>query len=381
VNDTVIVGAGPAGLAVAACLRRSGAPFTVIEQATSGVGPRWRTRYRRLHLHTAKQYSGLPYLPFPASHPRYPSREQVVEYLELYRRHFGIEPRLGERVTALASSDGGWSVATDGGAYRARQVVLCTGRSDVPHRPRWPGDDTFPGEVLHSAEYESGERFAGKRVLVVGLGNSGAEIAIDLVEWGARPDIAVRSPVNVVPRDVLGRPIQRTAILLSFLPLRVRDAIGRLTSRAAFGDLTAIGMPRPSEGPVSQIAHRGRIPVIDVGTVALVRAGKIALRPDVARFDGDRVQFVDGQMDHFDAVILATGYRTAVASLSPDLATVLGGSGLPRALAEPAFPGLYFLGFKTPPTGHLRQIAIDAVRVASSIARRGARPTPTDFAP
>jgi indole-3-pyruvate monooxygenase len=370
-EGTVIVGAGPAGLAVAACLRRGGAPFALIEQATSGVGPRWRTRYRRLHLHTAKQYSGLPYFPFPASHPRYPSREQVVEYLELYRRHFGIEPHLGERVTGLARSGSGWAVATDRDVYWAEHVVLCTGRSDVPHRPRWPGDDAFPGEVVHSAEYLSGERFAGKRVLVVGLGNSGAEIAIDLVECGARPDIAVRSPVNVVPRDFLGRPIQGTAIMFSFLPLAVRDAVGRLTSRATFGDLSAVGMPRPSEGPVSQVAHRGRVPVIDVGTVALVRSGQIALRPDVRRFDGDRVEFADGGSDRFDAVVLATGYGTAVAELSPELATTFGPTGLPHDVSEASLSGLFFVGFKTPPTGHLRQIAIDAVRVASSITRSG----------
>jgi indole-3-pyruvate monooxygenase len=364
--ETLVVGAGPAGLAVAACLRRAGREFVVVEQLDS-VGARWRSRYRRLHLHTAKQYSGLPHLPFPKSAPRYPSRDEVVAYLESYGRHFGIEPRVDERVVALSRDDGGWRASTSGGStYHAQHIVLCTGRSDVPHRPHWPGDDTFPGEILHSADFVSGERFAGKRVLVVGLGNSGGEIALDLAENGARPDIAVRSAVNIVPRDFLGQPIQRSTIVLSRVPLAIRDRVGRLISRLVFGDLAALGLPPAPEGPVSQIAHRGRIPLIDVGTVALVRAGRIGLRRDVARFAGDRVDFADGSYDRYDAVVLATGYRAGVAALTAGLG-VLPENGYPASVTHPATPGLYFVGFRTPPTGHLRQIAIDARRVASDI--------------
>jgi hypothetical protein len=247
--------------------------------------------------------------------------------------------------------------------------VLCTGRSDLPHRPRWPGQETFAGEILHSADYLSGERFAGKRVLVVGLGNSGGEIAIDLVEHGASPDIAVRSPVNVVPRDLMGMPIQRSTILLSFLPLRVRDWIARRVSRAVFGDLQALGMPRPQEGPVTQFVKRGRIPLIDVGTVALVRQGRIRLRPNVQQFERDGIRFVDGAVHPFDAVILATGYTTGLPALSPELGAVTDGSGCPQELHHADLPGIFFVGYSSPPTGLLRQIAIDARRVARQIAR------------
>jgi len=365
-TGTLIVGAGPAGLAVAACLARAGSPYVLLEQ-NDAVGARWRSRYRRLHLHTAKEYSALPYLPFPKHLPRYPSRDQVVAYLELYRNHFGIEPHFGERVTQVARDDGRFLVSTSGGAtYHARNVVVCTGRSDVPYRPHWPGLDTFKGTVLHSAEYTSGERFAGQRVLVVGLGNSGGEIAIDLVESGATfTAVAVRSPVNIVPRDFIGQPIQRSTIMLRVLPVGVRDRTGRMISRIVFGDLQRLGFPRADEGPVSQIVSRGRIPLIDVGTIALVRAGKIALRGNVERFEREGVRFGDGLEEPYDAVVLATGYRAGASSLvaSLGLATDRGGNPDPDASA----PGVHFVGFRTPPTGHLREIAIDAKKVASRI--------------
>ncbi|HET6284399.1 MAG TPA: NAD(P)/FAD-dependent oxidoreductase, partial [Polyangia bacterium] len=308
-------------------------------------------------------------LPFPRHHPRYPSREQVVEYLELYRRHFEIEPRFGQRVLSIArASDGGWTTTTTtGDVHHSRHVALCTGRSDVPGRPRWPGQETFAGEILHSADYVSGERFAGKRVLVVGLGNSGGEIAIDLCEHGASPDIAVRSPVNVVPREFLGAPIQRSTILLSFLPLSVRDWIGRRVSRMVFGDLEALGMPRPQEGPVTQIVKRGRIPLIDVGTVALVRQQKIRLLPNVQQFEPEGIRFVNGELHAFDAVVLATGYQAGISALSPELRAVTDQAGCPQGLHHPDLPGIFFVGYSSPPTGLLRQIAIDAGRVAKQI--------------
>jgi indole-3-pyruvate monooxygenase len=368
-TGTVVVGGGPAGLAVAACLRRAKLPFVLLEQSDA-VGASWRKRYRRLHLHTAKEYSGLPYLPFPRHHPRYPSREQVVEYLELYARHFELEPRLGQGVSSLRrADDGAWTTTTARGAYRSRQVVICTGYSGVPHRPHWPGEEQFSGQVIHASAYDSGEAFAGKRVLVVGLGNSGGEIAIDLQEQGATVAIAVRSPINVVPRDLLGMPVQRTSILLSVLPLWLRDRIGRLVSRLVFGDLGRLGLPAPAEGPISQILHRGRIPLIDVGTVALVRAGKIGVLPDVQRFEPDGVRFADGVARPFDAVVLATGYRAGFAALLPPAPEVIDQLGYPRALAEPSLPGLFFVGFRNVATGLLRQIAIEARMVASQISQ------------
>src|SRR5262249_11689456 len=172
----------------------------------------WRNHYDRLHLHTSKALSTLPYLAFPREVPRYPARAEVVAYLEAYARHFDLRPRFGERVVSLARDDGVWLTRTDGGAFRSKSGVVATGCTRAPHRPSWPGLDGFGGTVLHSSEYKNGQDWAGRRVLVVGFGNSGGEIAIDLAEHGANPSLSVRGAVNIVPRAFLGLPVLASGI-------------------------------------------------------------------------------------------------------------------------------------------------------------------------
>ncbi|MBK7860316.1 MAG: NAD(P)/FAD-dependent oxidoreductase [Archangiaceae bacterium] len=213
-ETVIVVGAGPAGLAVAGALKQRGVTATVLE-AESEVGSAWRRHYRRLHLHTHKGGSSLPGLDFPAAFPRYPSRAQVVEYLELYQRTFGLAPSFGERVTNI---EPGWKVTTSKRTLEARHVVVATGYTRVPLEPDFPGRSTFTGETLHSSRYVDGAGFAGKRVLVVGFGNSGGEIAIDLVEHGAQPTLSVRGPVNVIPRELLGLPILGVSAVMRMFP-------------------------------------------------------------------------------------------------------------------------------------------------------------------
>jgi indole-3-pyruvate monooxygenase len=185
-TDTIIVGAGPAGLAVGATLRRANVPFVMLERAER-VGASWHSHYERLHLHTPKRYSALPHRPFPAAYPTYPSRQQVWEYLEDYARAFDLRPEFGNEVDrCVRRNDGVWEVTTNAGIYRSRQLVIACGWQRDPNLPCWPGMDSFPGPILHSRDYVNGEQFRGRRVLVVGFGNSGAEIALDLAEYGAR---------------------------------------------------------------------------------------------------------------------------------------------------------------------------------------------------
>jgi cation diffusion facilitator CzcD-associated flavoprotein CzcO len=364
-TDALIVGAGPAGLAMGACLRRLGICFEILERGAA-VGTAWRGHYDRLHLHTARDHSALPYHPFPADYPLYVPRLKVVEYLEDYARRFDLAPRFGEEVTAVAARDGVFETRTAGGVHRSRALVLATGYNRVPVAPRWPGQDEFRGPVIHSSSYKNGAAFRGKRVLVVGIGNTGGEIAIDLTEHGADASISIRSPVVVVPRDFLGAPTQVTAILMNPLPLRVRDWIGRAVSRMAFGDLSRFGLGVPRFGPATLVA-RGRIPLIDVGTVDLIRRGVVAVLPEIDRFRPDGVAFKDGRERPFDSIVLATGYKAGIAAFFDGAADFLDETGYPHGLA--AGPrGLYFLGFVNPPTGFLRQIALDAPRIAAMIA-------------
>ncbi len=374
-TDVVVVGAGPAGLAVAACLRRAGFTPVVLERAAT-VGASWRAHYERLHLHTHRRHSSLPYLPLPRDYPRYPSREQVLSYLETYARAFGIAPRLGEEVRALRrSAGGGWDVATSHTMLRAGAVVLATGLNAEPVRPSWPGLDAFTGPVLHSAEYWNGAAFRDQDVLVVGLGNSGGEIAIDLAEHGARPAISVRSAVNVLPRELLRLPIVTWAMALVRLPPRAADALAAPLLRLAVGDLRRLGLVPAPLGPLASIRARGRIPLIDVGTLALVRAGRVRLRPRVERFTTHGVLFEGGAEEAFGAVVLATGYRHRLAALLDDPALVMDEEGRPRGSGgRPLAPGLYACGFSLVPTGMLREIAREARAIAADLANRGLVP-------
>jgi cation diffusion facilitator CzcD-associated flavoprotein CzcO len=356
-------------LAVGAVLRRANVPFVMLERADR-VGDSWHRHYDRLHLHTPKAHSALPYRAYPRAYPRYPSRQQVLEYLSDYARAFELEPELRREVQRCTrGADGVWEVATNAGDYRARRVVIATGYNRVPNVPRWPGRDTFRGHIVHSRDYTNGEAFRGGRVLVVGFGNSGAEIALDLAEHGAHCAVAVRGTVNVIPRDLLGVPITVFSLALRALPPRVADAMTALTRRLAIGDLASAGLARGDVGPLEQIAERRRIPVIDVGTLARMRAGDIAVRKGVEAFDGDEGHFADGTRERFDAVVLATGFTTGLRALLPNHTSVLDADERPLASGrETEIAGLYFCGYDVSATGMLRQIGIEALAIGRHMA-------------
>ncbi|MBV8923841.1 MAG: NAD(P)/FAD-dependent oxidoreductase [Bradyrhizobium sp.] len=364
--DAIIIGAGPAGLACAAMLRKAGLSATVLEK-TGAVGSVWRLHYDRLHLHTDRDHSGLPGMAMPRDYPTYPSRAQVVDYLEAYARHFEIRPRFNTDVVRVRRGGEGWRVETDAGEFLAPVVVVATGIASAPYRPSWPGMETFQGNIIHSSEYRDATAFAGKRVLVVGFGNSGGEIALDLAEAGIEVALAVRSPVQIIPRDLLGVPILTWVILYRHLPARLVDAINAPVLRLALGDFEKLGLRRASKGPRRMVEEDGHVPLIDIGTLARIRDGSIRLRGGIDRLSDSAIVFADGAEETFDAIVLATGFR-------PDLRRLIAGEdglfdqhGLPRVTGRPtAAPGFYFCGQITVPTGQLREIAIEAQRIAAS---------------
>jgi indole-3-pyruvate monooxygenase len=365
--DTLIVGAGPAGLAAGAALRKADVPFEILERGDR-VGSSWRGHYDRLHLHTPKQHSSLPFRPFPKAFPRYPSRDQVVEYLDDYARAYDLRPRFGTEVLRCERVDGLWHVRTRDEVRRARHLVIATGFNRVPFRPSWPGLDTFEGPVLHSHDYANGERFRSQRVLVVGFGNSGAEIALDLVEHGAECAIVVRGRVNVVPREVLHVPITYLALAARRLAPEVADRLNALTIRLALGNLQRLGLRKRQDGPIAAILKARRIPVVDVGTIAAIRDGRIAVRPRIDSLAGNEVRFSDGRCERFDALVLATGYGTGLRAMFGDGVPWLDELGHPRVHGGEAAPGLYFCGFHLVPAGLIREIAIEAVSIGAQIA-------------
>jgi indole-3-pyruvate monooxygenase len=366
-EDILVVGAGPAGLATSACLRREGLDHVIVEREGQ-VASSWHRHYDRLHLHTTKTYSALPLSPWPQAVPRYPAREQVVQYLQDYATAHRTAPRLGVAVHAVRRTAERFTVDTSAGVLRPRIIVMATGYNNVPRLPTLAGLEGFRGSAIHSANYKNAAAFRGKRTLVIGCGNSGAEIALDLAEQGVDVAMVVRGPVHVVPRDLFGRPSQHTSILLSHLPLGLRDTIAVSILGFAVGDLSRWGIVRPTLGPNRMIEEFGRIPILDVGTVAFVKQGKIRILPAVQEFLPDAVRFANGARAAFDAIIFATGYSPGLEKVIEGFDNIADGRGRTHRFGEETtIPGLYFVGFRNPPTGALREIALEAPRVARSI--------------
>ncbi|MFH8403398.1 flavin-containing monooxygenase [Streptomyces sp. NPDC018019] len=383
VPPVYVVGGGPGGLATAAALGAHGVRAVVLEKADA-VGASWRGHYDRLRLHTTRRLSGLPGLPIPRAYGRWVARDDVVRYLERYAEHHGLEVATGVEVRRVdraadcaadcavdGSVGGGWALHASGGrVLAARTVVIATGYNHTPHLPDWPGRDGYPGELLHAADYRNARPYAGKDVLVVGTGNTGAEIAVDLAEGGAaRVRLAIRTAPHIVRRSTAGWPAQATGILVRHLPPRAVDRAARVMRRLSVPDLSAHGLPMPETGLYSRVLE-GAIPVQDVGLIDAVRRGAVRPVAAVASFDGSTVRLANGDVIEPDVVIAATGYRRGLDTLVGHLG-LLDARGRPRvhgARTLPSAPGLHFTGYTNPISGMFRELGIDARRIARTIA-------------
>jgi putative flavoprotein involved in K+ transport len=271
-------------------------------------------------------------------------------------------------------------VETGDGELEAERVVVATGYNHTPYLQDWPGRDGFTGELVHASAYRNPDPYRGRDVLVVGSGNTGAEIAVDLVEGGAeRVRLAVRTPPNIVLREANGLPGQILGVSMRRLPPRAVDRIVRVVQLATIPNLGEHGLPRPDRGVYTRIVEDDVIPIIDVGLIEAVKAGDVQIVPALEGFDGAEVLLADGSRLTPDAVIVATGYRRGLEPLVGDLG-VLGPKGRPRvhgAQTLPEAPGLHFIGYSNPISGMFREINIDARRIAYAFAReRDARPEP-----
>ncbi|MEQ8147415.1 NAD(P)/FAD-dependent oxidoreductase [Streptomyces sp. OP7] len=370
-----VIGGGPGGLSVAYALRERGVRAVVLERS-GRVGDSWRRHYDRLHLHTTRRLSALPGLAMPRRFGRWPSRDDVVRYLEKYAEHHRLEIVTGvevSRVERTADGDGWLLHATGGRELTGAAVVVATGFNHTPRVPDWPGRDTYTGEFLHASAYRNAKPFAGRDVLVVGVGNTGAEIAVDLVEGGAsRVRLAVRTPPHIVRRSTAGWPAQYSGVLVRRLPVGLVDRISRVQARIAVPDLSDRGLPRPDSGLYTRV-REGAIPVQDVGLIDAVRKGTVEVVAAVEGFEEDRVLLADGERITPDAVVAATGYERGLEGLVGGLG-VLDDRGRPvvhGARTPEGAPGLHFTGFTNPISGNLRELSLDAHRIARAIARTG----------
>jgi putative flavoprotein involved in K+ transport len=358
-HEAIVVGAGPAGLATSRELTRAGVDHLVLERGDQ-IGHTWANLYDSLVLHTGRHLSALPGLPIPASASLFPSRRAFLEYLARYAETFRLPIETRTNVTSVERSAGRWIVRlATGRSLDARALVVATGIVANPYVPEIPDRHRFTGDVMHSVQYRRPEGRKGRRVLIVGAGNSAGEISVELSGAGADVTLAVQTGALIVPRDLLGIPIQYLSVLLSPLPRpllqRVTTIIGGLRGARA------LPLPRPTSCP--------KVPLIGLALRDALRAGTIRLQRGLSAFTRDGVRFVDGAEEHFDEIILATGYKAAVGFLDGLIRVDTCGFARRRDRVTSADqPDLFFVGHNYDMRGGLFNIARDAGRAARCVA-------------
>ncbi|HKW48442.1 MAG TPA: NAD(P)/FAD-dependent oxidoreductase [Gemmatimonadaceae bacterium] len=379
----VVVGAGPAGLATSRELTVRGVKHVVLERG-DGVAHSWANSYDSLTLHTGKHMSALPGLRIPREAPLFVPRDEFVRYLGEYARHFDLPVRTQwdvRSIDRITSGEDRWrvraSTPTGDATIECRDVIIATGIMANPRVPSIAGADAFQragGQLIHSVVYRRPSELIGNRILVIGVGNSGGEIASELARAGVKDGngthvtIAVRSGANVVPREIFGLPIQYLAFYIRKLPRAAREAVVRLVGKIVENRRGPPVLPRPAHGPLDAI------PLIGFNLVDAIRDGLVEVRGGVERLTARGAVFADGKSpaeEPFDVVILATGFAPALALLGRLIRVDAKGFALRHDRVTSAdHDGLYFVGHNYDATGGLYNIARDAPLVAQKVESR-----------
>ena len=368
-TNVIVVGAGATGLATAQALKAAGIEVRVLEKEPR-VAEVWRGRHRQLHLNTHRRLSGLPGMTMPPAYGAFPARDDMVRYLEDYAATITPQISFDTPVSRVDKAKTGWEIETPGDTLHADNVVIATGADRVPYMPDWPGTDGFGGEILHAANFGDAARYRGRRVLVVGAGNSGTDLLNHLasVETG-EVWVSVRHGPAMAPTRFLGFPTQLISPLLDALPLAAADRVLDLTDWLAFGNLRKHGLPRHWQGGATRLAETSTAPAIDKGFVAALKAGKVTVVPEIERFEPTAVRLTDGQRVEPDIVVAATGYRTGLAPMLGHLG-VLDEREAPVVHGDqqdPRWPGLWFNGMRPPLSGTLGAVGRTGQRIAAAI--------------
>jgi cation diffusion facilitator CzcD-associated flavoprotein CzcO len=361
VDRVCIVGAGSSGIASCQVLAARGIPFDCLETG-SQIGGNWRyqndnqmsSAYRSLHINTCRDVMEYAAFPMPKQYPDFPHHSQIVEYFDSYVEHFGLRERITFRtgVTRVAPVDGGWEVSTrhrDTGEERTRRyraVLVANGHHWDPRwpEPAFPGAETFTGEQSHAHYYREPGRYAGRRVLVLGIGNSATDIAVETSYVSGRTFLAMRRGAYILPKYYFGQPFDRVVKTpLGLAPFKMQQLFTRAALRLTQGKMTTYGLPEPDHKPLE--AH----PTVSADLCNRLAHGDITVKPNIARLSGDKVEFTDGSVEQIDAIIYCTGYKITFPFL--DAAVVAAADnriGLYHRVVDPDHPGLYFIGLVQP---------------------------------
>ncbi|CAO2820686.1 unnamed protein product [Amaranthus hypochondriacus] len=372
VEGPIIIGAGPSGLATAACLKQQGIPSLILERSDC-IAPLWQQKtYDRLKLHLPKKFCELPLMGFPSDFPKYPSKKQFIFYMKTYANHFNLSPKFNQEVSKTYFDEEimCWRVQIKGNDfdYVSKWVIVATGENAEPLIPEILGMEKFQGKLMHTSLYKSGSDFKNQRVLVIGCGNSGMEVSLDLCRYNAMPHMVVRNSVHVLPREMFGFSTFGVAMtLLKWFPLKLVDKFLLFVANLTLGNTDGLGLRRPKTGPIELKNATGKTPVLDMGALSLIKSGKIKVMEAVKEITKDGAKFVDGKEREYDSIILATGYKSNVPFWLKDC-EFFTDDGMPKV----AFPngwkggkGLYTVGFTR---RGLLGTASDAVKISQDIA-------------
>jgi cation diffusion facilitator CzcD-associated flavoprotein CzcO len=368
-RNAVVIGAGPAGLAVARQLEHQHGIETLVIDRASAPAISWRTRYDNFRLNTTGFLSHLPGQRIPLTAGRWPTREDMVRYFDDYVRRQNITLELGCEVDGVDRIGGGWRLDTSSGEIRTRAIVLATGNYRTPTIPGWPGLSHFCGELVHSGNFKNAWPFRGRDVLVVGAGNSAADIAVQLANNGARRIwLAVRTPPHLVRRAIGPFPSDILLELFAWAPAGAVDPIIGFSERLMWGDLSAYGFNQPPLGLKATVEQTGRIPTLADELVGAVRAGRVEVVAAVEAVERDMVILADGSHIPPAVIIAATGFSMDLDGLVGHLG-VLDERGKPRGgFASHIGDGMFAIGYGIPPNGPLRAIRLSATPLAREIA-------------
>lgn len=372
-DGAIVIGAGAAGLAAAHALIKAGVATLVLEKESRLAEP-WFRRHERLHLNSHRDLSTLPGVDYPAGTPAFPHKTAVVRYLNDFSQAHGLPVRLGVAVEEIAFNGDHWTVETNAGPRLARHVIIATGRDRQPFIPQWKGADDFAGRIMHSADFGKAEDYAGKKVLVVGAGNSGFDVLNHLAGADAAAIwLSARSGPALLPKRIGKIAVHRLSPFMARLPLGLADAVMAATQRLVFGDLTKFGLPPATSGGASRLSADYTAIATDDGAVRAIKAGKIVVLPQVREFVRDGVFLENGDLIAPDIVIAATGYRTGLERMVGKL-DVLDDKGVPLfngGGTDPKLPGLWFTGMRPSIRGCFANARIQAKAIARRIVRQG----------
>lgn len=371
-EGALVIGAGAAGLAAAHALIEAGIPAEILEREQRLAEP-WHRRHDNLHLNTHRDLSTLPGVAYPAGTPAFPHRTAVIGLFKDFAETHRLPIAYGVAVEEIAFRGDHWLVRTSEGPRAARHVVIATGRDRQPFIPDWKGMKGFSGRIIHSADFGRASDYAGKKVLVVGAGNSGFDALNHLsgVETG-QMWLSARKGPSLLPKRIGQIAVHRFSPFMASLPVWLADAAMAATQRLAFGDLKKYGLPPAPSGGASRLGADYTAIAADDGAVKAIKAGRIVIVPQVREFAKDSVILDNGEAIAPDVVIAATGYRTGLETMVGRLG-VLDTKGVPLfngAAGDPKLPGLWFTGMRPSIRGCFANARIQAAAIAAKAAGR-----------